>query len=87
LIAVPQHLLGAARQGVPGGLVATDQDEQRLEDDLVVAHPGTLDLGVDEDREEIVGRFRAPLGDHVHRERGVGGEGLHQLLDGQLVDV
>ena len=86
LIAVTQQLLGAARQRVAGGLVAADQDQQCLEHDLVIRHPLALDLGVDQNREQVVGRVGATVGDHLHRERGVGGERVHQLLDGQLVD-
>ena len=36
LIGVPEKLLGPATEGVTGGLVTADEDQQRLEDDLVI---------------------------------------------------
>ena len=39
LIGVQQQLLGSAGQRVAGGLVAADQQQQRLGDDLVVLQP------------------------------------------------
>ena len=57
LIAVQQQLLGAAGQRVAGGLVAADQQQQHLGDDLVVGQLRPLDLGVHQHTDQIVGRL------------------------------
>ena len=82
---MPQQLFGAARQRVPGGLVTADQDQQGLVEDLVIGQPLTVDLGVDQDREQVIGRLGATLHDGLHGERGIPGEGLHHRLQSGLV--
>ena len=39
------------------GLVAADEDQQRLGDDLVVVEPVAVDLGVHEHAHQVVGRL------------------------------
>ena len=70
---------------MPGGLVTADQNQQRLVEDLVIGQPLTVDLCVDQDGEQIVGRLGAAFDDGLHGERGVSGEGFHHCLQGGLV--
>ena len=62
LVAVAQQLLGAAGQRVTGGLVAADQQQQRLGDDLVILELGALDLRVHQDADQVVGGLLLALG-------------------------
>ena len=61
LVAVGEQLVGAAGDHVAGGLVAADEDEQRLVDERVVVEPVAVDLGVHEHAHEVVVRL-APDG-------------------------
>ncbi len=80
LIGVTHQLSGAARQRVPGGLVAADQQQQHLGDDLVILELLTLHLRVHEHADEIVGRVCLALGDHPRHVLAVRGERLHRDL-------
>ena len=62
-VAVTHQLLGATGQGVPGGLVAADQDQQGFHHDLVVGHPLSLDFGIYQYGEQVVGGLGSTLGD------------------------
>ena len=73
-----QQLFGAAGQGVPRGLVPTDQDEQGLVDDLIVGELLAVDLGVDQDADEVVGGLAPARGDHLLHEGRVGAQRLHR---------
>ena len=79
-----QQLLDAAADHVARRLVAADEEQQRLEDDLVVVEAVAVDLGVHEHADEVVGRARAARRDHApgrtRRTRmNAGRRGLHPL--------
>ena len=57
LLGMPQQLVHAAADDVPRRLVAADQDQQRFHQQLVVVEPHPVDLGVDEDADQIVLRL------------------------------
>ena len=82
---MPQQLFGTPRQRVTGGLVAADQDQQRLVKDLVIGELFTVDLGVDQDGEQVIGWLGATLDDGLHGERRVAGESLHHRLQCRLI--
>ena len=60
-----QQLLHAAADHVPCGLVAADEDQQRLVEHFVVGQPVAVDLGVHEHAHQVVGRRRLPRGDRA----------------------
>ena len=55
LVGVGEELLHAAADDMAGGLVAADQDEQRLVDERVVVERVTVDLGMAQHADEVVG--------------------------------
>ena len=55
LVGVREQLLDAAGDHVAGGLVAADEDEQGLLDERVFIERMAVDLGVDQDADEVVG--------------------------------
>ena len=55
-----QQFLHAAADDVAGGLVAPDEDEQRLVDERVVVERVAVDLGVAEHADQVVGGARGP---------------------------
>ena len=64
---------------VAGGLVAADEDEQRLLHDRLVVEPLAVDLGVAQQADEVgLLRLRAPVGDHVELQRAEAEAGLHR---------
>ena len=65
LARVRQELFHPATRDVTGGLVASDEQQQRLEHDLVLVEAVTVDLRVHEHADEVVGRFRTPIRDHA----------------------
>ena len=68
LVRVQQQLLHAAADDVARRLVAADEDEQGLVEDVVVVEAVAVDLGVDEHAHQVVGGFGAPLRDRVFAE-------------------
>ena len=65
LVRVLEQRAQAARHHVAGRLVAADQDQQALLEDLLLAESIAVELGVDEDAHQVVGRgARAAVGDH-----------------------
>ncbi len=66
-------------------LVATDQDEQRLVQDLVVRELVPVDLGVGEDAHEVVAGTAAARLDRGGGELAVPGEGGEHLVEQMLV--
>jgi hypothetical protein len=87
LVGVDDHLEHAARQHVAGGLVATDQDQQRLVDEAVVVEAVAVDLGVDEGAHEVVAGLGPPGGHDAAGELGVGAERLRRLDHRRVLDV
>ena len=71
LVGVQQQLLHAAADDVARGLVAADEDQQRLVQHVVGLEPVAVDLGVHEHAHEVVGRVLLALRDRVRAERGV----------------
>ena len=65
LLGIAQQLVHAAAQDVARRLVAADQDEQALHQQIVVAEALAVDLGVDQDADESSRGRRAAVGDHV----------------------
>ena len=65
LLGVRQELVGAAAHDVTGGLVAADQDQERLEHELLVVQSFAVDLGVDERADDVLARRRPSIGDDV----------------------
>jgi hypothetical protein len=65
LLGGAQQLVHAAAQDVARRLVAADQDEQALHQQIVFAEPLAVDLGVDQNAHEVVARMGAAVGDHV----------------------
>ena len=78
---VQQELLHPAARHVAGGLVATHEEQERFEDDLVLVEAITVDLGVHEDTHEIVGRLGSPRRDHALRVLEERAEALRSLLE------
>src|SRR5262249_60092118 len=60
---------------VGGRLVAADEDEQALHEQLVVAQAGAVDLGVHEDADQVVTRMGVSIGDDGALIGDVVGEG------------
>ena len=54
-----EQLLHATARHVARRLVAAEQEQQQLEDELVVVEAVAVDLGVHEHADEVVGRVRA----------------------------
>ena len=69
LVGMAQQLVHAAAEHVAGRLVAADEDEQALHQQLVVAQPLAVDLGVHEDADQVVARMRAAIGDDARADR------------------
>ena len=69
---------------MPGRLVATIQDQQRLRDDVAIVQLDPVDLGVHEDAHQVVRRRLSPFGDHPGGVLVVGHAGrrrpLHRLV-------
>ncbi len=85
-----QQLEHAAGQHVAGGLVAADQDQQRLVHEAVQVQPVAVDLGVDEDAHEVVAGLVPAGGDDPAGVVGVGTErlgGPHQRGAVGVVDA
>ncbi len=70
LITMLQQLFNATRQCVPCRLIPSDEDQQCLVGDLVISQSRSIDFGVDQDTEQVVGGLRAAFRNDVH---GVGG--------------
>ena len=81
LVGVAQQLPGATGERVARGLVAADQEQQNLGDDLVVARAVALDLRVHENTDQIVGRLFLACLDHARHVFVVGREGVHRDLE------
>ncbi len=74
-----QQLVHAATDHMAGGLVAADEDQQRLDHDLFVIEPVAVDLRGREHGHEIVGRLLSPSGDDLDRVLVVAGRRRHHV--------
>jgi hypothetical protein len=82
---VAEQLVHALGDDVAGGLVAADEDQQRLRDDLVVGHAVAVDLGLHEHAHQVVRGLGAPGlddGGGVGHVLAVGVGGVHDHVVG-----
>ncbi len=78
---VGQELPGPAGDDVAGGLVAADQDQQRLVHQRVVVEPVAVDLGVAQHAHEVVSGLGLAVGDDRVGVLRVADEGLGGRAD------
>jgi hypothetical protein len=80
LVGIPEQRLHAAGDHVARRLVAADEDEQPLLQDVLVGELLAVDLRMDERRHHVVARTGATVGDHSAGVLGVLLERLHDPI-------
>ena len=88
LLGVLEQRPHAAAVGRLGRVVAGRDEQEEAHHDLVLLEPLAVDLGVDEDARQVVGRVLAPLGDQPAAAlEDLGDVALHHGLDALGVEV